>query len=117
MSCDSEKKFFLQKEEKKCGHYCYPSTTLNCCACMDMRPHVDKYPIYIDGRGWADEGLRDDGYCPICNPKNYSVWEERLRIQHIEKVEAQRLALLKQDAEENIAFVDKIRAAVDLKTT
>lgn len=47
---------------------------------MDIRPVLDGpfYPSYVDGSGWKDEGERDDGYCPVCNIKNYVKWKKKM---------------------------------------
>jgi len=104
----------LTKEKKKCGHYCYPSTTLNCCACMDLREVLsgDIYPVYIDGRGWANEGSRNDGYCPICNPKNYDAWEKRILIQREAKLTSEFLLQSQLEIDFKNAENDRKRAAV-----
>lgn len=106
--------YFLEKEQKKCGHFCYPSTTPDCCSCMDLRPQLkgDLYPIYVDGKGWSDEGMRNHGYCPVCNPKNYDVWEERLRCQREKKVEREKLLEENRKLFSKCALEDKLRAAV-----
>ena len=85
--------------------------------------------MYADGRGWVDEGkisvcvlqdyylqlidkgARDDGYCPVCNNKNFERWLVELEIQR----EAKKLQLsnLKKQQEQSIieAQIDKSRAA------
>ena len=70
----------LQKERKECGHYCYPSTTPKCCSCMDARPILagNTFPSYTDGLGWTNDGTRDDGYCPVCNTKNFDRWQKEM---------------------------------------
>lgn len=106
--------YLLEKEQKKCGHFCYPSTTPDCCSCMDLRPQLegDLYPIYVDGKGWADEGTRNHGYCPVCNPKNFDVWEERIRFQREKKVERQKILEENRQLSSKFALEDKLRAAV-----
>ena len=68
---------------KTCGHYCYPSTLGKCCACEDIRPisSTGFYERYIDGEGWTTTAARDDGYCPVCNTKNYDKWMKRVKEQ------------------------------------
>lgn len=55
-------------QHKACGHNCSFSSLDRCCACMDQRPlqREGTYPRYIDGSGWQQNGLRRDGYCPVC---------------------------------------------------
>lgn len=105
-SDDHEIKFSLQRQRKHCGHDCFPSTTQKCCPCSDLRPHREgnTYPVYIDGDGWSDTGSRDEGYCPICNPRNYTEWIQRIKIKNEEKTRRRNeLALLleKQNIEAN----------------
>ena len=106
--------FYLEKELKKCGHFCYPSTTPDCCSCMDLRPQLDGdlYPIYVDGKGWSDEGTRNHGYCPVCNPKNYNAWVERLRLQCEQKLEREKSEEESRQLSSKNALKDKLRAAV-----
>lgn len=80
-------------ELKSCGHNCCPSTVSKCCACADIRPVLegDVYPCYVDGEGWQNTDARDAGYCPVCNPKNYEVWERKIRL------ERERKAILKEE--------------------
>ena len=98
----------LSKEIKECGHDCYPSSTLNCCSCSDLRPFLegDMYPMYIDGEGWKNEASRNAFYCHICNPKNYLRWEKIIcqerEMNLIKKLDydnqnIQRQALLNED--------------------
>jgi hypothetical protein len=93
----------LERQRKQCGHDCFPSTTLHRCPCSDLRPHRvgNTYPVYVDGVGWCDTGSRDEGYCPVCNPKNYDVWIEKIEIQHKEK-QKQKEQLQKLLEERNI---------------
>jgi len=58
---------FPDKEQKECGHFCFPSSTPRCCKCMDLRPDLggNFYPVYIDGKGWADEGNTQTMSCPL----------------------------------------------------
>lgn len=89
--------FTLERQRKTCGHDCFPSTTAHCCACSDLRPHRQghSYPVYVDGEGWRDCGSRDDGYCPVCNPKNYDLWTERIAIKQKEKaIQQEKLRVL-----------------------
>ena len=83
---------YLERQRKQCGHDCFPSTTPHCCPCSDIRPHREgnTYPVYVDGEGWQDTGSRDEGYCPICNPRNYSEWIQRIQIKEEEKTRRRR---------------------------
>lgn len=109
----STPRFTLSKEVKQCGHVCYPGPNWGCCACMDTRPVLPEntYPRYCDGLGWVDDGARDDGYCPVCNDKNFDAWERKMRSELAEKAvrkqEERRLRLLAAKA----AAADKARAA------
>jgi len=51
---------------KACGHSDCQLTTATCCACMDARPFMSEYPMFIDGRGLVRTGARHDHYCPGC---------------------------------------------------
>ena len=53
---------------QRCGRGCMLRSTGTCCYCSDSRPMRPQgtYPIYIDGRGWVQEGNRNAGYCPLC---------------------------------------------------
>lgn len=57
----------LEIQKKNCGHFCYPSITIDCCTCMDTRPILpeNNYPMYIDGVGWSNTASRNAGYCHI----------------------------------------------------
>lgn len=105
--------FTLEKELKACGHYCFPSTTKNCCPCMDLRPHLEgnTYPVYIDGVGWADTGARDDGYCPVCNPKNFDEWNARIEKTRLEKALLKEQQLLDEEKKQRSLEEDRKRAA------
>mmetsp|Transcript_40501 Transcript_40501/g.41331 ORF Transcript_40501/g.41331 Transcript_40501/m.41331 type:complete len:231 (+) Transcript_40501:30-722(+) len=86
--------FKLSKEIKKCGHVCYPSSTPFCCSCSDKRLVIEsgKYPMYVDGQGWVDNASRDEYYCHVCNPKNYSLWEEKIcKEREIKQYQIQQL--------------------------
>ena len=109
--------FSLEKEVKKCGHICYPSTTLNCCTCMDTRPILSGncYPCYQDGEGWTNTAARDAGYCPVCNPKNFAAWEERIRKTREDKNNNLARLAIEQEALQAIADEDKARAAAIAK--
>jgi hypothetical protein len=99
------------REVKSCSHYCYPSNLKKCCACEDIRPISDDgYEGYTDGVGWTTTANRDDGYCPVCNTKNYDKWmtrvkeqTERKRSQDEEKkrVEEEERLLTEQDRAKN----------------
>ena len=98
--------FTLETQVKQCGHLCFPSTTPHCCPCSDIRPHREgnTYPVYVDGEGWCDIGSRDEGYCPVCNPRNYSEWIERIKIKEAEKMKKRQelnLLLEQQNIEAN----------------
>lgn len=106
MSSTSSQKFHLERQQKQCGHFCFPSTTPHCCPCSDIRPHREgnTYPVYIDGHGWSDTGTRDEGYCPVCNPRNYDAWIEKIELKHKAKElqrEQLRALLEKQNLELN----------------
>jgi hypothetical protein len=84
------------RERKSCHHYCYPSNLSKCCACEDLRPvTADGYECYVDGLGYTTTGARDDGYCPICNTKNYDKFMKRVQkemeIKRLEDEEKNRL--------------------------
>jgi hypothetical protein len=55
-------------QQKTCGHVCSFSTMQSCCACMDRRPKLPEgtYPVYMDGKGWINKGMRAQHYCPVC---------------------------------------------------
>lgn len=76
---------------------------------MDQRPILsgNLYPIYVDGVGWRDDGARDEGYCPVCNPKNYSAWEKKIEETRREK-EAAALKL-HEEAEKKAAEAEEDR--------
>ena len=38
----------------------------SCCACTDQRPHQQRYPLYVDGRGTTQTGTRWAHYCRPC---------------------------------------------------
>lgn len=127
----SHRSIIENKELKECGHFCFPSSTPLCCSCSDLRPDLGGifYPIYADGRGWVDEGkiffcilqdyhlqlfdkgARDDGYCPVCNNKNFERWLVELEIQR--EAKGLQLTNLKKQQEQSIieAQIDKPRAA------
>jgi len=103
---DIDLRIKYKPEMKSCGHNCCPSTVSMCCACADIRPVLDGdvYPCYVDGEGWQNTDARDSGYCPVCNPKNYEVWERKIRLERERKVilkeeqaAQQRAALLVQE--------------------
>jgi len=68
---------------------------------MDLREILseDIYPVYIDGVGWANVGSRNDGYCPICNPKSYFEWEQKILIQRQSKLANELLIQSQQEME------------------
>jgi hypothetical protein len=103
----------LEKQTKLCGHHCFPSSTRDCCACMDLRPILpeNNYPCYEDGEGWTNTAPRDAGYCPVCNPKNFEMWRTIIQ-QTRAKNEAKKIQLqAEQEKNELIAEEDKRRAA------
>jgi len=71
----------ISRQIKVCGHHCYPSNLKKCCSCEDLRPLADGYDSYKDGVGWTTTAQRDDGYCPVCNTKNYDKWMSRVKDQ------------------------------------
>ncbi|CAF1258364.1 unnamed protein product [Adineta steineri] len=54
------------EQRKKCGHYCFLTTTPLCCSCSDQRPYSNDnlYEKYVDGHGIKIIGQRDQNYCP-----------------------------------------------------
>jgi hypothetical protein len=72
---------WMNRELKACDHFCCPSTLQKCCSCEDLRPISDTggYDSYVDGQGWTTTAARDDGYCPVCNTKNYDKWMTRVQ--------------------------------------
>jgi hypothetical protein len=109
--------YLLSKERKKCQHNCYPSSTLNCCVCSDLREYQEDstYPIYVDRRGWIDEGERNEGYCPICNPKNYDEWEKKMKIANELKIANGVLLLVEQETRIKDHQEDRCRAAAKVR--
>ncbi|KAH9866730.1 hypothetical protein J1614_008423 [Plenodomus biglobosus] len=53
---------------------CRLTSTPNCCACADERPHSRTYRVYIDGVGFVQRGTRWQGYCWFCK----EFWSNRL---------------------------------------
>jgi hypothetical protein len=45
---------------------CRLTSTPNCCACADERPHSRTYSVYIDGVGFVQRGTRWQSYCWFC---------------------------------------------------
>ena len=103
----------LSRETKQCGHLCWPSSTPKCCSCMDERAVLEgnSYPSYIDGLGWADAGARDDGYCPVCNTKNYDKWMREMAAKLAVKAAQDEELRLANEAEALATEADKVRAA------
>lgn len=103
----------LKRERKSCGHDCYPSSTSKCCPCSDLRPMLDGdvYPCYTDGVGWMSTGSRDAGYCPICNPKSYGAWKQRIQREREEKIALKLKEAERKDSERVREEEDKFRAA------
>ncbi|QDS75168.1 hypothetical protein FKW77_008329 [Venturia effusa] len=50
----------------KLASSCRLTSTPNCCACADDRPHNPTYRKYIDGLGYVQLGVRWDHYCWPC---------------------------------------------------
>jgi hypothetical protein len=65
--------------------------------------------MYVDGLGYTTTAARDDGYCPVCNTKNYEKWMERVRKETKKKQgeddERQRL----EDERRKVAEVDRLK--------
>lgn len=82
---------------------------------MDLRPILegDKYPMYVDGVGWTDECPRNAGYCPICNPKNYTSWIQKLEIEAQKKKEL-KLIEEEQQLKAQAAFLDDQKRVIAL---
>ena len=53
---------------------CRLTSTPNCCACADERPHSTTYRVYIDGVGFVQRGTRWQSYCWFCK----SFWDARV---------------------------------------
>ncbi|PSN74664.1 hypothetical protein BS50DRAFT_671003 [Corynespora cassiicola Philippines] len=53
---------------------CRLTSTPNCCACADERPHSQTYRVYIDGVGFVQRGTRWQSYCWFCK----EFWNNRL---------------------------------------
>ncbi|KAF2686433.1 hypothetical protein K458DRAFT_299272 [Lentithecium fluviatile CBS 122367] len=53
---------------------CRLTSTPNCCACADERPHSANYRVYVDGVGFVYRGTRWQGYCWFCK----EFWNNRL---------------------------------------
>src|SRR5205085_2148466 len=45
---------------------CRLTSTPQCCACADRRPHFSTYRMYIDGVGFVSRGTRWQSYCWFC---------------------------------------------------
>lgn len=45
---------------------CRLTSTPNCCACADERPHSRLYRVYVDGVGYVQRGTRWQSYCWFC---------------------------------------------------
>jgi len=87
------------QEKKLCGHWCFPSSVDACCQCSDLRPDAETYAKYEDGKGLV-RGKRNDYYCPICNPQNYSEWIQRIEKVRFEKLEMKKLATIEFERKE-----------------
>jgi len=108
----------MDSERKSCDHYCYPSNLTRCCSCEDLRPLADGYECYVDGLGYTTTAERDDGYCPVCNTKNYERWMERIQKETARKkreddekqrLETEQAVAAEQDREKNS---DKMKGRV-----
>ncbi|KAF2634802.1 hypothetical protein P280DRAFT_355308, partial [Massarina eburnea CBS 473.64] len=53
---------------------CRLTSTPQCCACADERPHSRLYRVYIDGVGFVQRGTRWQSYCWFCK----EFWNNRL---------------------------------------
>ncbi|KAF2112601.1 hypothetical protein BDV96DRAFT_524675 [Lophiotrema nucula] len=53
---------------------CRLTSTPNCCACADERPHSQTYRVYIDGVGFVQRGTRWQSYCWFCK----EFWNNRI---------------------------------------
>ncbi|KAF2448245.1 hypothetical protein P171DRAFT_428351 [Karstenula rhodostoma CBS 690.94] len=53
---------------------CRLTSTPNCCACADERPHSRLYRVYVDGVGYVQRGTRWQSYCWFCK----EFWNNRL---------------------------------------
>ena len=102
--------FELDRKLKSCNHYCYPSSLTKFCSCEDLRPITDGYECYVDGHRYMTTAARDDGYCPVCNTKNYDKWMVRVKTEtdrkrredeRKERVEAERMVTAERDRENN----------------
>ena len=84
-----------------------------CCACADIRPLLegDVYPCYVDGVGWQNTDARDSGYCPICNPKNYEVWERKILLERERKAVLKEEQAVQMRAALLVMEDDRVRAA------
>ncbi|KAH6625556.1 hypothetical protein C7974DRAFT_202877 [Boeremia exigua] len=60
--------------DHKLATSCRLTSTLNCCACADERPHSLTYRVYIDGIGFVQRGTRWQGYCWFCK----EFWTNRM---------------------------------------
>ena len=74
------------------------------------------YLVYRDGRGDVAEGARDDGYCPVCNTKNFEKWQAKTTQQLADKAEQDRLAAGEVEERHKTAREDQARAAAQVET-
>ncbi|KAF2198054.1 hypothetical protein GQ43DRAFT_337017, partial [Delitschia confertaspora ATCC 74209] len=58
----------------KLASSCRLTSTSNCCACADERPHSRTYSKYIDGVGFVQRGTRWQSYCWFCK----EFWTNRI---------------------------------------
>eukprot|EP00978_Attheya_sp_CCMP212_P039194 scaffold201592_cov69-Attheya_sp.AAC.2 len=110
----------IGRERKSCHHYCYPSSLLKCCACEDRRPYNGHgYECYVDGVGYTTTAARDDGYCPICNTKNYKKWMARVQRETARKrnEDEEKLQLCNERAataeKDRVAASDKAHGCIE----
>ena len=81
---------------------------------MDARAILEEgtYPTYTDGVGWTNDGLRADGYCPVCCPNNFVRWQKKKEEEASRVAErARRIAADLENAARALEE-DKARAAV-----
>ena len=58
-----------------------------------------------------DNEARDAGYCPICNPKNYEVWERRIKVERARKAGQREVVARQQEEAARVQERDRSRAA------
>ena len=87
----------------------------DCTMCCNSVIHVTSHhitshhiPIY---KGWKNTETRDAGYCPVCNPKNYEVWERRIAEERAKRWEQKRVQALRGEEAAVMREEDRKRAA------